>query len=189
MIDLPYSCHLLYADGRASEPVELQSNDDAGALLACHRLKLSTAGCIGYEIRRSGVLIYRHEFNPEKVAAIGGRQTIMLVEDDAVFRISVAAHLRGDGFRVVELGDAMSALDVFEGPVPIDLLVTDLHFAPNHPHGIALARTVRARLPRLPIIFVTGFPALLEGHGEWPVLIKPFAFSALSKMVRAELAR
>ncbi len=188
MMELPYSCHLLHADGRASQPVELQSHDDADALLAAHRLKLRTPDCVGYEIRRSGVLIYRHEFNPQRIAPRDGRQTIMFVDDDAVFRMAATAHLRDEGFRVVEIGDAMSALDVFEGPVTINLLVTDVKFEPNHLHGIALARTVRTRLPGIPIIFVTGFPELLDGQSEWPVLIKPFDFSALSKLVQAELA-
>lgn len=189
MTELSYSCHLLHADGRASEPIELRSHDDAGALLAAHRLKLRTPDCIGYEIRRIGVLIYRHEFNPERIAPRGGRQTIMLVDDDAIFRMAATAHLRNDGFRVVEIGDAMSALDVFDGPVAISLLVTDVKFESNQSRGIALARTVSARLPRIPVIFVTGFPELLDGQSEWPVLVKPFDFSALSKIVREELAR
>jgi CheY-like chemotaxis protein len=110
--------------------------------------------------------------------ARSGCGTALLVDDEELVRMSTADMLIELGFEVTEAGSAEEALRLIKAGAGPDLLVTD-HLMPGM-NGVELARAVRALLPTLPVLVVSGY-AELEGIArELPRLTKPFR--------RAELA-
>ncbi len=106
---------------------------------------------------------------------------VLLVDDDDAVREVTAGLLADLGYDVVEAGSGGAALDLFERNDEISAVVLD--FAMPGMNGADLARELRARRPRVPILFATGYAdaEALTGVGEHQIVHKPF--------VQAELAR
>jgi two-component system, NtrC family, sensor kinase len=67
------------------------------------------------------------------------------------------------------------------------LMLTDI-VMPDGTGGLQLGRTVRARLPVLPIILVSGYNDAITGQPtEFQVLRKPLPVEQLAEVLRAEL--
>lgn len=79
-------------------------------------------------------------------------QTIMLVDDDPVFRSMMATYLRQLNYEVAEAADGLEALKLLRQHVP-DLMICDL----NMPimTGIELVEEVSWQFPMLPMIVVS----------------------------------
>ena len=108
------------------------------------------------------------EASPKSQAA----GTVLLVEDDDIVRMSTADMLAELGYKVVEASSADEALSSLDRGLHIDVLVTD-HLMPGMT-GVDLARAVRDRSPRTPVLIVSGF-AEVEGIApDLPRLAKPF---------------
>lgn len=90
---------------------------------------------------------------------------VLLVEDEDLIRLIIAEALEEEGFEVVEAADANSASAMIDGPDGFDLLLTDIQM-PGDLDGIGLADRARARHPRLPVIFVTGRPEVMNRMGR-----------------------
>jgi CheY-like chemotaxis protein len=116
-------------------------------------------------------------------------QTILIVENDDAFRYSAAHFLEQAGFNVVAVADTMAGLAAFDGGDKIDLVVLDIHMPTGKPHGPSFARMAKLRHATLPILFITGYPSLVDIE-ELPgkVLVKPIDFAALVDEIRAGLA-
>jgi len=69
---------------------------------------------------------------------------VLLVDDDDGFRYAAAEALEEAGFAVSAAPDYRQALEILEGDLPVDLLVTDVYM-PERIHGFALARMARMR--------------------------------------------
>jgi signal transduction histidine kinase len=110
--------------------------------------------------------------------------TILLVDDDALIAASTAALLEDLGHKVVEANSGRKALDLLEGGLQPDLIITD-HAMPGMT-GMELAVRARSRKPDIPILLATGY-AELEGNQplDLPRLAKPFTQDQLS----AEIGR
>jgi CheY-like chemotaxis protein len=119
--------------------------------------------------------------------------TILLVEDDAAFRGLVARGLRGDGYQVVECENGDAAVDwlgdgIFDGyceRLPA-LIVSDVRMP--YFDGFELLETMRAVVPRVPVILITGFPddtvyQRAFALGARNVLAKPFELEELRAAV------
>jgi CheY-like chemotaxis protein len=106
--------------------------------------------------------------------------TILLVEDEEASRYVATRELQAAGHRVIAVEGSMLALDI-AAVEKIDLLVTDVRLPPGQPHGLALGAMLRNRLPHLPVVYVTGFPELVDGeaHDFCRILPKPVAAGAL----------
>jgi len=113
---------------------------------------------------------------------------ILLVDDDTAVREVTAETLREMGYEVLEAGSGGAALEVLEG-LNIDLLIID--FAMPGMSGAQLARRVRASLPDLPILFVTGFAdrSMLADVSEAHIVGKPFAPGELAAKAQWALLR
>ena len=85
-------------------------------------------------------------------SVLGG--SVLVVDDDALFRAALVRYLEGEGFAVVAEGDASAAIERLEQR-PFDLVVTDLRMPGMD--GIAFVRRVRAIDPEAVCIVVTGF--------------------------------
>ena len=115
--------------------------------------------------------------------------TILLVDDDEGFRHAASWHLNDAGYDVIPLATTTEALEELDAGRPIDLAVLDIHMPRGHAHGYALARMARARRPRLPILFVTGYSELAAAEGDQgKVLLKPFKLRRLTDEIKARLA-
>jgi signal transduction histidine kinase/ActR/RegA family two-component response regulator len=106
---------------------------------------------------------------------------VLLVDDNADVRATIASYLRDSGHVVLEAEDAAQALPRLE---EIDLLVTDI-IMPGSLNGVELAKEAARRRPGLKIVLITGFSeARLEAvEAGWTVLQKPFGFDELETLV------
>ena len=107
---------------------------------------------------------------------------ILFVDDDLLIAGSTVALLEDLGHEVVEVHSAREALQLLEGGLPTDLLMTD-HAMPGMT-GMELAREVRQRRPTLPILLATGFA---EAQGPEAIdvarLAKPYTQSQLANEI------
>jgi CheY-like chemotaxis protein len=123
---------------------------------------------------------------------IGGREVILLVEDEASVREVAVAMLQKHGYRVLQAGSAEEALEAWKWhALRIELLLTDL-VLPGHITGPQLAERFRAEKPTLKVICLSGYgredservPKLpVGGH----FLRKPCRPRVLARAVRALL--
>jgi signal transduction histidine kinase len=116
---------------------------------------------------------------PNSVTQASGPARILFVDDDLLIAGSTVDLLEDLGHQVIEAHSAIEALQLLEGGLAADLLITD-HAMPGMT-GIELAREVRRQYPRLPILLATGF-AELEGSEVVDVarLAKPYTQAQLA---------
>jgi CheY-like chemotaxis protein len=81
--------------------------------------------------------------------------SILIVEDEAFVRVLGAGMLTHAGFRVIEAADSDEALELLEADADVQLLFTDVNL-PGSIDGVAFARQVHERWPRVGIIMVSG---------------------------------
>lgn len=82
--------------------------------------------------------------------------TILIVEDQADIRQLLTVLLRMDGYDVVEANDGRQALDLLQGGVVCDLIISDMKMPQMQ--GDELARELAADpvLANVPIIILSG---------------------------------
>lgn len=123
--------------------------------------------------------------------AARGSETILLAEDDDAVRAFTIRALQGQGYTVLEAGNAAEALMIVNGHKgPLDLLVTDVVMPGGS--GADLARDVQEKRPGLKVLYVSGYTGeaaaqrkLLESGV--PFLHKPFTRHDLAAKVRGTL--
>jgi DNA-binding response OmpR family regulator len=121
----------------------------------------------------------------------GGRQKILVIDDDAVARADLQARLEANGYVVAQAADAPSALTVVnrEGP---DLILLDLGL-PGGDGYLVLERLRKIKaLAVIPVLVITGRSDAetrkrVEAMGVAPVLVKPVATEALLPAIQAAL--
>jgi two-component system cell cycle sensor histidine kinase/response regulator CckA len=125
-------------------------------------------------------------------ADLTGQGTILLVEDEEGLRALNARGLRSRGYTVIEAGNGVEAMEMFDeqGGV-IDLVVSDVVMPEMD--GPTLLKEMRARNPDIKIIFVSGyaeeaFEKSLPENQQFAFLAKPFALSALTAKVKETMA-
>jgi CheY-like chemotaxis protein len=121
----------------------------------------------------------------------GGRETILVVEDDPAVRETVVATLAGLGYRVLKAHDGESALTLLRSGVQIDLLFTDV-VMPGPVKITELARQAKVLLPKIEILFTSGYTqnAIVHGGRLDPgveLISKPYSRNELAKKVRRML--
>ncbi|MFD1610887.1 PAS domain-containing protein [Sphingomonas tabacisoli] len=115
------------------------------------------------------------------------RARLLLVDDDEEVRFTTAESLIELGYDVVSAASAQEALETIGAGMKPDLLVTD-HLMPDMT-GAQLAMELRQRLPRLPVLMVTGYAQLgPEELGDFDVLPKPYRHAELALRVAELLA-
>ena len=119
------------------------------------------------------------------------RYRILIVDDDAALRQTVARHMLRLGYDVVTAESAEVALAFTErGNGQFDVVITDVHM--SRMSGIELAAALLERRPAQRIVIVTGDPdetfarAAMSG-GLVNCLLKPFALSELEAVVNHAL--
>ncbi|HKP22470.1 MAG TPA: PAS domain S-box protein, partial [Dongiaceae bacterium] len=125
-------------------------------------------------------------------AALGGDETILVVEDDKLVREYVLAQLHALGYDTLEAANAAEALAIVDAGHRFDLLFTDV-IMPGAMNGRQLADEVERRKPGLRVLYTSGYTenAIIH-HGRLDsgvlLLAKPYRKSELAGMVRTALA-
>ncbi|MEQ5844391.1 MULTISPECIES: response regulator [Paraburkholderia] len=128
------------------------------------------------------------EFQVDAGPAMGGAETVLVVEDDEEVRATVVEMLTDLGYTVLKTSDAQSALAIVESGVPIHLLFTDV-VMPGPLRSTELARKARECLPAIAVLFTSGYTDNAIVHAGrldegTELLSKPYTFEALARKVR-----
>jgi two-component system, cell cycle sensor histidine kinase and response regulator CckA len=123
--------------------------------------------------------------------ALGGTETVLVLEDEDSLREIIAEVLRSAGYEVLQASDADSAVAAAtERHEPIHLLLTDVVLRTRS--GPRTASDLRARFPGLRVLFMSGYTdRAVENHEALDsvhhFLQKPFSTDELLRAVRAVL--
>jgi signal transduction histidine kinase/ActR/RegA family two-component response regulator len=123
----------------------------------------------------------------------GGRETILLVEDDRLVRNYVAGQLQALGYTTIIALDGASALAEIDRDQHIDLLFTDM-ILPGRMNGRQIADEAVKRRPGLKVVYTSGYTEnAIVHHGRLDpgvlLLTKPYRKSDLALMIRRALDR
>jgi two-component system, response regulator PdtaR len=80
---------------------------------------------------------------------------ILIVENEALVRLSGVGTFADAGFRVIEANNGDDALGLLEADSDVQLLFTDVRI-PGNINGLALAQEVHDRWPHIGIMVVSG---------------------------------
>ena len=123
-----------------------------------------------------------------------GTERILLVEDEDLVREHLTTVLTDLGYTVAAFADGPSLLrDLDGGGEGADLLVTDV-VLPAGMNGRVVAEAVQARLPGVPVLYISGYTEnAIVHHGrldpDVELLSKPFQPRDLARRVRLLLDR
>jgi PAS domain S-box-containing protein len=132
---------------------------------------------------------------PEAVTAPaiqGGRETILVVEDDKLVRDYVLTQLRSLGYVTLDAANGAEALAVIQAGHQFDLLFTDV-IMPGAMNGRQLADEVQKSRPGVKVLFTSGYTenAIIH-HGRLDtgvlLLAKPYRKSDMAGMIRKALS-
>ena len=129
---------------------------------------------------------------PAPVPAVkGGSERILVVEDDALVRQQVSAQLRGLGYAIHTVNDAVEALALLETGAEFDLMFTDV-ILPGGMTGRRLAEEAVRRRPGLKVLFTSGYSEnAVVHHGRLDpgvlLLAKPYRKDDLARIIRRAL--
>jgi len=104
-------------------------------------------------------------------------QSILIIEDDASLRASLARNLETEGFMVIEAADVDLGIRLFRDRAP-DLALLDLGISGDR--GMGLLRDMKMERPSIPVIIVsphTHISFAIEAFkaGAWDYVIRPIA--------------
>jgi PAS domain S-box-containing protein len=106
--------------------------------------------------------------------------TVLLVEDNPAVADASAGLLEQLGYTVRWVPNAETALEEIETD-GIDLVFSDI-IMPGKMDGLKLARAIREKNPRLPILLTTGYSEGAKNvRADFPVLRKPYQLHELSR--------
>ncbi len=120
-----------------------------------------------------------------------GKETVLVVEDEASIRFVATRVLERSGYTVLEADSGPAALALLESHQGnLDLVLTDL-VMPGMT-GIELAEELKKRRPHLKILFTSGYSADVVSDrftpdGEWNFISKPYGVRDLVQEVRRVL--
>jgi len=133
---------------------------------------------------------------PEEPAPLakvqGGKEIILVVEDEEALRELVKEVLEGHGYHVLEAGSGVEALRVWEAHGrKVDLLLSDI-IMPEGMSGRELAEKLQRADPHLPAILTSGYSqdmiereAVLDARVKF--FSKPYHPAQLAQAVRDSL--
>ena len=117
-----------------------------------------------------------------------GEERVLLVEDEAAQRKSLAQGLAHLGYKVTAKADGRSALGAFrKDPSAFDVVITD-QIMPRMT-GLELASEITTLRPDTPIVLCTGFSEKvnetdLAQSGVRELLMKPFTLAEATRLIR-----
>jgi DNA-binding NtrC family response regulator len=118
------------------------------------------------------------------------QQTVLIVEDEFLIRMSAVAMLEDAGFSVCEAVDSAEALTMLARHEEIDVLMTDVRM-PGRMDGLALVAQVCIAYPAIRSIVVSanGSAAQAANAGAFGFVAKPYSASAIVRAVNDTVGR
>jgi CheY-like chemotaxis protein len=123
----------------------------------------------------------------------GGKETILVVEDDPLIRKFVVSQLESLGYKTMSAGTGADALALVDQGVAFELLFTDI-ILPGGLNGQQLAEEAAKRRPSLRVLYTSGYAE--HGnvqHGslnpDIALLSKPYRMVDLARRIRDIIAR
>ena len=118
----------------------------------------------------------------------GPSATVLVVDDDDEVRALAVAILHDAGFRAIPATNGDAALTMLQNGLVVDLLFTDI-VMPGGVNGRKLADQLRARAPKLKVLFMSGYTEnAIVHHGRLDpgvfLLNKPFRKQDLARKIR-----
>ena len=118
--------------------------------------------------------------------------SVLLVEDEVLLRLAVAADLRESGYEVVEAANGDEARNLILAGIPVDIVVADIAM-PGRLDGAEFATWMQESGLDAPIILTSGLPTALErARVRCPhvkaFVVKPYAHHKVVAQVQALLA-
>jgi signal transduction histidine kinase/CheY-like chemotaxis protein len=137
-------------------------------------------------LQQEDVEVERHDAPVE-----GGRETILVAEDDDAVRATVIELLQELGYRVLKAPDATAALSIIESGLNIDMLFTDV-VMPGSLKSTDLAKKAKERIPGIAVLFTSGYTENSIVHGGRldagvQLLSKPYSREQLALKIRLVL--
>jgi PAS domain S-box-containing protein len=122
----------------------------------------------------------------------GGKETILVVEDDTMVRHYVVTQIESLGYTTLEAANASEALRIVDEAPAIDLLFTDV-IMPGGMNGRQLVEEALRRRPELKTLYTSGYTEnAIVHHGRLDsgvlLLVKPYRKTELARMIRLALA-
>ena len=113
------------------------------------------------------------------------RRSVLVVEDEALIRLDLAAALEAHGFDVIEAGDGVTGLDLFRENQQIDAVISDLAL-PGTMSGYQLVQAIRQERPSCTIIIATGKELRIPEDFDEHVLLeqKPYDPAKIALILR-----
>jgi PAS domain S-box-containing protein len=112
--------------------------------------------------------------------SLKGSGTVLLVEDNPEVATVSTGLLEQLGYNVRWAPDASAALAELQKD-GIDIVFSDV-VMPGKMDGIGLAKAIREKNPKIPILLVTGYSAsTTEASSQFPILRKPYQLHELSR--------
>lgn len=132
-------------------------------------------------------IVHKDETAVENLAP-GGRETILVVEDDDEVRAYTTEILRELGYDILEATEGDTALSLIASEPRIRLLFTDVGL-PGPLNGRQIAEEARKLKSDLKVLFTTGYTHNAIIHQEQldrgvQLIVKPFNFSGLAARIR-----
>jgi signal transduction histidine kinase/ActR/RegA family two-component response regulator len=118
----------------------------------------------------------------------GGRETVLVVDDETEVQALLQTALASWGYRVLGVTSPSEAIRLAEHhPVPIDLLVTDMVMPEMN--GAVLSERLVAMHPAMATLFMSGYgdysaESIAHSRARTGFLQKPFAPDAVARKVR-----
>jgi CheY-like chemotaxis protein len=136
------------------------------------------------EVHAEGVIAKPH--------AVGGDETVLVVEDDHEVRGTVVELLQQFGYTVLKAENGDEALDILKTGARVDLVFTDV-VMPGQVKSADLAAWAKAQSPSIPVLFTSGhIRDVISRDGlltpDVHLLSKPYEPDALMTMIRKVLA-
>lgn len=129
---------------------------------------------------------------PGKIVDLTGSGTVLLVEDEEAVRSFASRALSTRGYKVLEAGSGVEALEIMDREQGrVDLVVSDVVMPEMD--GPTLLRHLRERNPNIRIVFMSGyaeeaFRKNLGSDENFVFLPKPFTLKKLAETVKAAAA-
>jgi len=118
-------------------------------------------------------------------------ESILLIDDEQQFVVTMAKRLRKRGFLVTEAGGGLEGLRILENG-PVDVVVLDVGMPDMD--GIQVLREIKMRFPQVQVLMLTGHADMevaISGMamGAFDYLMKPVELEVLVGKIREACSR
>jgi CheY-like chemotaxis protein len=119
------------------------------------------------------------------VADTPPRQVVLIVEDEALVRMTAVDMIEEAGFEILKATNADEAILLLKARLDITVVFTDIEM-PGSMNGLRLAEAVRGRWPPIKIIATSGHYVVRDGDlpSGGLFLAKPYSLSQISIALR-----